>query len=91
MTAGADASTKFYSKDGTKLAKQPKELFIIEGRDNTDLYDNITESGPKPWAILPITFKTIGYCLGTRFLGRYCILLDWVFVSLCLSPREAVA
>jgi fermentation-respiration switch protein FrsA (DUF1100 family) len=47
MIAGADASTKFYSEDAIKVAKEPKELFVIEGRDHAALYDNATESGPK--------------------------------------------
>lgn len=47
MIAGADAGTKFYSEDGVKAAKEPKELFIIKGRDHAALYDNATESGPK--------------------------------------------
>lgn len=47
MIAGANAATKFYSEDAIKIAKEPKELFIIEGRDHAALYDNATESGPK--------------------------------------------
>jgi fermentation-respiration switch protein FrsA (DUF1100 family) len=47
MIAGADAGTRFYSEDGIKTAKEPKELFVIEGRDHAALYDNVTESGPK--------------------------------------------
>ncbi|KAJ5557210.1 hypothetical protein N7494_001125 [Penicillium frequentans] len=47
MIAGADAGTKFYSEDAIKAAKEPKELFIIKGRDHAALYDNATESGPK--------------------------------------------
>ncbi|KAJ6143995.1 hypothetical protein N7471_003448 [Penicillium samsonianum] len=47
MIAGTKAATKFYSEDAIKAAKEPKELFIIEGRDHTALYDNATESGPK--------------------------------------------
>ncbi|KAJ5790107.1 uncharacterized protein N7518_007118 [Penicillium psychrosexuale] len=47
MIAGANASTKFYSEDAIKAAKEPKELFVIEGRDHAALYDNATESGPK--------------------------------------------
>ncbi|KAH8691545.1 Alpha/Beta hydrolase protein [Talaromyces proteolyticus] len=47
IIAGADASTKFYSEDAIRAAKQPKELVIIPGRDHAALYDNLTESGPK--------------------------------------------
>ncbi|KGO42530.1 hypothetical protein PEXP_024010 [Penicillium expansum] len=47
MIAGANAATKFYSEDAIKIAKEPKELFIIEVRDHAALYDNATESGPK--------------------------------------------
>jgi len=47
MIAGSKAQTLHFSKAAVEAAKEPKELFIVDGRNHFDLYDNLTESGPK--------------------------------------------
>jgi fermentation-respiration switch protein FrsA (DUF1100 family) len=47
MIAGSKAQTLHYSKTAVDAAKEPKELFVIEGRNHFDLYDDTTKSGPK--------------------------------------------
>ncbi|EGX45666.1 hypothetical protein AOL_s00169g272 [Orbilia oligospora ATCC 24927] len=47
MIAGAEAETLHYSKKAVEGAKEPKELFVIKGRNHFDLYDDLTESAPK--------------------------------------------
>ncbi|KAK6498285.1 hypothetical protein TWF506_004524 [Arthrobotrys conoides] len=47
MIAGAEAETLHYSKQAVEGAKEPKELFVIKGRNHFDLYDDLTESAPK--------------------------------------------
>lgn len=47
MIAGTKAQTLHYSRDAVKAAKELKELFVIEGKNHFDLYDDLTESGPK--------------------------------------------
>ncbi|RFU33854.1 hypothetical protein B7463_g2483, partial [Scytalidium lignicola] len=47
MIAGSEAETLHYSKAAVEAAKEPKELFIVEGKNHFDLYDGLSESGPK--------------------------------------------
>ena len=47
MIAGTKAQTLHYSEDAVKAAKEPKELFIVEGKNHFDLYDDVSEAGPK--------------------------------------------
>ena len=47
MIAGSKAQTLHYSETAVGIAKEPKELFVVEGRNHIDLYDNLTETGPK--------------------------------------------
>lgn len=47
MIAGSDAETLHYSKDAVATAREPKELFVIEGKNHFGLYDDLTKSGPK--------------------------------------------
>lgn len=47
MIAGDTAQTLHYSKAAVAVAKEPKELFVIKGRNHFDLYDDLSESGPK--------------------------------------------
>ncbi len=39
MIAGTDADTRHYSEDAIKLAKEPKELYLVKGASHVDLYD----------------------------------------------------
>ncbi|CAO3635364.1 unnamed protein product [Cunninghamella echinulata] len=39
LIAGSDADTKYFSEKSIEKAKEPKELFIIEGATHIDLYD----------------------------------------------------
>lgn len=47
MITGTKAATKWYSEDGVAKAKEPKELFVVEGLTHADLYDHVDEAGPK--------------------------------------------
>lgn len=47
MIAGSRAQTLHYSRTAVQAAKEPKELFVVEGKNHFDLYDDVTESGPK--------------------------------------------
>ncbi|KAH7225195.1 hydrolase of the alpha/beta superfamily [Fusarium oxysporum] len=47
MIAGSEAMTFQYSQPIIDRAKEPKELVVLEGKGHVDLYDDVTESGPK--------------------------------------------
>ena len=47
MIAGSEAETLHYSKTAVELAREPKELYVAEGKNHFDLYDGLSESGPK--------------------------------------------
>lgn len=47
MITGTKAATKWFSEDGIEKAKEPKELFVIDGLTHADLYDHVDESGSK--------------------------------------------
>ncbi|KAI5458264.1 Alpha/Beta hydrolase protein [Mariannaea sp. PMI_226] len=44
MITGTKAATKWYSEDGIAMAKEPKELHVIEGLTHADLYDKVDEA-----------------------------------------------
>ena len=44
---GGPADTAHYTRKAIESAKEPKELFIIEGKGHLDLYDKTAESVPK--------------------------------------------
>lgn len=47
MIAGENAQTKHYSEEAIELAKEPKELVTIPGKNHFDLYDDVSETGPR--------------------------------------------
>ncbi|KAJ4861176.1 dienelactone hydrolase family domain-containing protein [Trichoderma breve] len=47
MIAGSEAETLHYSKTAVEGAREPKEVFIVKGKNHFDLYDDLTESAPK--------------------------------------------
>lgn len=47
MIAGSNAQTLHYSEDAVAAAREPKELFVVEGKNHFDLYDDLKVSGPK--------------------------------------------
>ena len=47
MIAGSDAQTLHFSKTAVAGAEEPKELFVVEGKNHFDLYDDLSEAGPK--------------------------------------------
>ncbi|GKZ17366.1 hypothetical protein AbraIFM66951_010738 [Aspergillus brasiliensis] len=48
MIAGAEAETLHYSEEAVQVrAREPKELFVVPGKNHFDLYDQLEESGPK--------------------------------------------
>jgi fermentation-respiration switch protein FrsA (DUF1100 family) len=47
MIAGSKAQTLHYSATAVAAAREPKELFIVEGTNHFGLYDDLAVSGPK--------------------------------------------
>lgn len=47
MIAGANAQTLYNSALAIEVAKEPKELFVVEAKNHFDLYDDLTKAGPK--------------------------------------------
>lgn len=47
MIAGSDAQTLHYSRSAVEHAKDPKEFYEVPGKNHFDLYDDLTETGPK--------------------------------------------
>ncbi|OJZ82736.1 hypothetical protein ASPFODRAFT_50574 [Aspergillus luchuensis CBS 106.47] len=47
MIAGEEAETLHYSEEAVRLAREPKELFVVAGMGHFDLYDRLEVSGPK--------------------------------------------
>ncbi|PYH30375.1 alpha/beta hydrolase [Aspergillus neoniger CBS 115656] len=47
MIAGEEAETLHYSEEAVRLAREPKELFVVKGMGHFDLYDRLEVSGPK--------------------------------------------
>jgi fermentation-respiration switch protein FrsA (DUF1100 family) len=47
MVTGSTAATKWYSEDGVAKAKEPKELFVVDGLTHADLYDKVEKPGAK--------------------------------------------
>ena len=47
MIVGSKAQTLHFSETAVKIAEEPKELFVVEGRNHFDLYDDTEKSGPK--------------------------------------------
>lgn len=39
LIVGSDADSKYFSENAIEKAKEPKELFVIEGATHIDLYD----------------------------------------------------
>ena len=44
MIAGAEAQTLHFSEDAIKRAREPKELFTVDGLNHFDLYDKSRQS-----------------------------------------------
>lgn len=47
MIMGSEAVTRHLSRQAMELAKEPKELVVLEGKRHTDLYDDTSETVPK--------------------------------------------
>ncbi|KAJ5598415.1 hypothetical protein N7537_008499 [Penicillium hordei] len=47
MIAGSDAQNLHFSRDAVAAAREPRELFVVDGKNHFDLYDDLTVSGPK--------------------------------------------
>ena len=47
MIMGTKAATKWSSEYGVEKAREPKELFVVEGLMHADLYDHVDEAGSK--------------------------------------------
>jgi fermentation-respiration switch protein FrsA (DUF1100 family) len=58
VIAGSKADTLFWSEDVMKKAKEPKELYIVEGATHIDMYD-------RPQFVTPAVAKL------TAFFGRH--------------------
>lgn len=46
MITRTQAATTWYSEDGIRMAKEPKEFVVIEGR-HAALYDRVDEAGAR--------------------------------------------
>ena len=53
MIAGTEADTRFYSEIAINKAKEPRELFLIEGATHVDMYDRDKYVSPqlKRWVV----------------------------------------
>ncbi|ODM15589.1 hypothetical protein SI65_08823 [Aspergillus cristatus] len=47
MITGTKAASKWHSEEGVAKAKEPKELFVVDGKTHADLYDQVDEAGAK--------------------------------------------
>jgi hypothetical protein len=47
MIIGSEAVTAHLSRQAMGLAREPKELVVLEGKRHTDLYDDTSETVPK--------------------------------------------
>ncbi|KAJ5081472.1 hypothetical protein NUU61_009736 [Penicillium alfredii] len=47
MITGPKAATMWYSEEGVQNARDPKELFVVDGLTHADLYDQVDEAGAK--------------------------------------------
>lgn len=47
MIAGSEADTLRFSQEAIALANEPKELCIVPGKTHAELYDDVSESGPR--------------------------------------------
>ena len=55
FVAGADAPSRCYTDEAFKRAAEPKERFVVEGANRTDLYDR---AGMIPWDKLSSFFRS---------------------------------
>lgn len=47
MIAGSEAQSLFHSKIAIGVAKEPKRLVVVNGKNHFDLYDDLTVTGPE--------------------------------------------
>ena len=47
IIAGTKAQKLHYSETALEVAKGLKEFFAVEGKNNSDLYDDLEKTGPK--------------------------------------------
>jgi fermentation-respiration switch protein FrsA (DUF1100 family) len=47
MITGTKAATKWYSEDGITKAKEPKELYVVNGLTHADLYNHVDKARKK--------------------------------------------
>jgi fermentation-respiration switch protein FrsA (DUF1100 family) len=47
MIIGSKAESRNYNEDALVLAKEPRELFVVEGKTHADLYDDYHVALPK--------------------------------------------
>jgi fermentation-respiration switch protein FrsA (DUF1100 family) len=47
MITETKAATKWYSEDGVAKAKEPKELYVVDGLTHADSYDHVDVAGKK--------------------------------------------
>lgn len=47
MIVGSEAQSLHFSENAVAAAREPKELFVVEGKNHFDIYDDLAVSGPK--------------------------------------------
>lgn len=60
LIAGDEAMTYPYIVEASQRATEPKELFIVKGRGHVDLYQDVSESGPKLVDFMAAALCSIG-------------------------------
>lgn len=57
MITGTKAASKWYSEDGIAKAKEPKELYVVDGKTHADLHDQVDEAGAKAVELFGASLK----------------------------------
>ena len=92
MIAGSEADTLYFSQEAIAAAKEPKELFIVEGKTHIDLYDDTTKTVPKLVELMAKNLAGVRVCFRTTENWRstfslyytQCLLYEIVFFVLSL-------
>jgi fermentation-respiration switch protein FrsA (DUF1100 family) len=65
MITGTKAATKWYSEDGITKAKEPKELYVVNGLTHADLYNHVDKARKK---LVEFFWEGLGLVLEEMFI-----------------------